>query len=109
MNLAWRDVRHGLGRFILTCIGLSLLLGGLHPAAQQGFIQMRHGLPGQITDRQLILRMDGLPAGNEIGRQLTGYGAFLTGTAFNHENTGHLTHSIGFGLRWSKIMVRQKD
>ncbi len=27
MNLAWRDVQHGLGRFILTCIGLSLLLG----------------------------------------------------------------------------------
>lgn len=27
MNLAWRDVQHGLGRFILTCVGLSLLLG----------------------------------------------------------------------------------
>ena len=27
MNLAWRDVQHGLGRFILTCAGLSLLLG----------------------------------------------------------------------------------
>ncbi|MCZ8036334.1 MAG: hypothetical protein O9288_16435 [Novosphingobium sp.] len=26
MNLAWRDVQHGLGRFILTCVGLSLLL-----------------------------------------------------------------------------------
>ena len=27
MNLAWRVVQHGLGRFILTCVGLSLLLG----------------------------------------------------------------------------------
>lgn len=27
MNLAWRDVRHNLFRFILTCIGLGLLLG----------------------------------------------------------------------------------
>jgi putative ABC transport system permease protein len=27
MNLAIRDIRHHLGRFILTCLGLSLLLG----------------------------------------------------------------------------------
>ena len=27
MNLALRDIRHNLGRFLLTCIGLSLLLG----------------------------------------------------------------------------------
>lgn len=27
MNLAWRDVRHNLFRFVLTCFGLSLLLG----------------------------------------------------------------------------------
>lgn len=27
MNLAWRDIRHNLGRFLLTCVGLSLLLG----------------------------------------------------------------------------------
>jgi len=27
MNLALRDVRHNLGRFLLTCLGLSLLLG----------------------------------------------------------------------------------
>lgn len=27
MNLAYRDIRHNLLRFILTCIGLSLLLG----------------------------------------------------------------------------------
>ena len=27
MNLAYRDVRHKLGRFVLTCLGLSLLLG----------------------------------------------------------------------------------
>ncbi len=27
MNLAYRDIRHHLGRFLLTCLGLSLLLG----------------------------------------------------------------------------------
>lgn len=27
MNLAWRDLRHHSGRFLLTCLGLSLLLG----------------------------------------------------------------------------------
>jgi putative ABC transport system permease protein len=27
MNLAYRDMRHNAGRFVLTCIGLSLLLG----------------------------------------------------------------------------------
>ncbi len=27
MNLAWRDIRHSLGRFLLTCVGLGLLLG----------------------------------------------------------------------------------
>lgn len=27
MNLAWRDVRHNLFRFVLTCLGLGLLLG----------------------------------------------------------------------------------
>jgi putative ABC transport system permease protein len=27
LNLAWRDIRHNLGRFLLTCLGLSLLLG----------------------------------------------------------------------------------
>ena len=27
MNLAWRDIRHNLFRFLLTCLGLGLLLG----------------------------------------------------------------------------------
>ncbi len=27
MNLAYRDIRHNLGRFLLTCMGLGLLLG----------------------------------------------------------------------------------
>ena len=27
MNLAYRDIRHNFGRFLLTCVGLSLLLG----------------------------------------------------------------------------------
>ncbi|CAA7623474.1 ABC-type antimicrobial peptide transport system, permease component [Candidatus Terasakiella magnetica] len=27
MNLAFRDIRHKLGRFLLTCVGLALLLG----------------------------------------------------------------------------------
>ena len=39
MNLALRDIRHSLGRFVLTCLGLSLLLGlvlsmiGIYPRA----------------------------------------------------------------------------
>ena len=28
MNLAYRDIRHNVGRFLLTCVGLGLLLGG---------------------------------------------------------------------------------
>ncbi|MFG1230652.1 ABC transporter permease, partial [Xanthobacter autotrophicus NCIMB 11399] len=27
MNLAYRDICHNLGRFLLTCLGLALLLG----------------------------------------------------------------------------------
>ena len=27
MNLALKDIRHNFGRFLLTCLGLSLLLG----------------------------------------------------------------------------------
>ena len=27
MNLAYRDIRHNLFRFLLTCVGLGLLLG----------------------------------------------------------------------------------
>ena len=27
MNLAYRDIRHNVMRFVLTCFGLSLLLG----------------------------------------------------------------------------------
>ena len=27
MMLAWRDINHHLGRFLLTCVGLGLLLG----------------------------------------------------------------------------------
>ena len=27
MNLAYLDIRHNLGRFLLTCVGLGLLLG----------------------------------------------------------------------------------
>jgi putative ABC transport system permease protein len=27
VNLAYRDIRHNLGRFVLTCLGLGLLLG----------------------------------------------------------------------------------
>jgi hypothetical protein len=27
VNLALKDIRHNLGRFLLTCVGLSLLLG----------------------------------------------------------------------------------
>ena len=27
MNLAYRDIKHNTARFVLTCVGLSMLLG----------------------------------------------------------------------------------
>lgn len=48
MNLAWRDVRHKLGRFVLTCLGLSLLLGVV--------VMMAGIYRGQTADALALLR-----------------------------------------------------
>ena len=48
MNLAWRDIRHKLGRFLLTCIGLSLLLAVV--------VTMAGIYRGQTADALALLR-----------------------------------------------------
>jgi putative ABC transport system permease protein len=48
MNLAWRDIRHKLGRFILTCLGLSLLLSVV--------VMMAGIYRGQTADALALLR-----------------------------------------------------
>jgi putative ABC transport system permease protein len=51
MNLAWRDIRHKLGRFILTCLGLSLLLAVV--------ITMAAMNRGQIEDATALVKAIG--------------------------------------------------
>jgi putative ABC transport system permease protein len=51
MNLAWRDIRHKLGRFILTCLGLSLLLAVV--------ITMAGMNRGQIEDATALVKAIG--------------------------------------------------
>ena len=48
MNLAWRDTRHKLGRFLLTCFGLSLLLAVV--------VMMAGIYRGQTADALALLR-----------------------------------------------------
>jgi putative ABC transport system permease protein len=48
MNLAWRDIRHKLGRFVLTCLGLSLLLAVV--------ITMAAMNRGQVEDATALVR-----------------------------------------------------
>ncbi len=48
MNLAWRDVRHNLFRFVLTCLGLSLLM-----TVVLAMIGIYNGL---VTDALTIVR-----------------------------------------------------
>ncbi len=48
MNLALRDIRHKLGRFLLTCLGLSLLLGTV-----LSMIGIYHGL---VEDALTLVR-----------------------------------------------------
>ena len=48
MNLAWRDIRHKLGRFLLTCVGLSLLLAVV--------VTMAGIYRGQTADALALLR-----------------------------------------------------
>jgi putative ABC transport system permease protein len=51
MNLAWRDLRYKLGRFVLTCLGLSLLLAVV--------ITMAAMNRGQIEDATALVRAIG--------------------------------------------------
>jgi putative ABC transport system permease protein len=51
MNLAWRDIRHKLGRFVLTCFGLSLLLAVV--------ITMAAMNRGQIEDATALVKAIG--------------------------------------------------
>jgi putative ABC transport system permease protein len=51
MNLAWRDIRHKLGRFVLTCFGLSLLLAVV--------ITMAAMNRGQIEDATALVQAIG--------------------------------------------------
>jgi len=51
MNLALRDIRHKLGRFLLTCLGLSLLLG-----TALSMIGIYHGL---VEDALTLVRAPG--------------------------------------------------
>lgn len=51
MNLAWRDLRHNLGRFLLTCFGLSLLLGVV--------LSMIGIYRGLVDDALVLARMPG--------------------------------------------------
>jgi len=51
MNLAWRDIRYKLGRFVLTCLGLSLLLAVV--------ITMAAMNRGQIEDATALVRAIG--------------------------------------------------
>jgi len=48
LNLAWRDTRHKLGRFLLTCFGLSLLLAVV--------VTMAGIYRGQTADALALLR-----------------------------------------------------
>ena len=51
MNLAWSDIRYKLGRFVLTCLGLSLLLAVV--------ITMAAMNRGQIEDATALVRAIG--------------------------------------------------
>jgi putative ABC transport system permease protein len=94
MNLAFRDIRHKLGRFVLTCLGLSLLLGvvvtmaGIYrglvadalalPRSVQADIWVVQGgttgpfaessrIPGDT--REMIARVDGIVAAGSFTSQ----------------------------------------
>jgi putative ABC transport system permease protein len=91
MNLAWRDIRHKPGRFILTCLGLSLLLGvviamaGIYrgqgadalaladaikadlwvvQAGTQGPFAESSRIPGDV--REMVARIDGIAEAGSI-------------------------------------------
>lgn len=62
MNLAWRDIRHKLGRFVLTCLGLSLLLAVVVTMAgiYRGMSADALSLPNAIAADLWIVQADTL-------------------------------------------------
>ncbi len=54
MNLALRDIRHNLGRFLLTCLGLSMLLGvalamvGIYGGVVEEALSLARGLKADL-------------------------------------------------------------
>src|SRR5690606_23999979 len=87
-------------------LDVALLLGGLHPATEQGGVQVRHRLDGQVADLHLILRVGLAPLGDEVAGQLAGNGTFLAGAAFDYEDTGHEAdlHRVS-GVDGDQVMV----
>src|SRR3989338_5712095 len=60
MNLAFRDIRHKPGRFIMTCLGLSLLLGVVMTMAgiYRGMLADALALPGSIQADLWVVQAD---------------------------------------------------
>ena len=60
MNLAFRDIRHKPGRFVMTCLGLSLLLGVVMTMAgiYRGMLADALALPGSIQADLWVVQAD---------------------------------------------------
>jgi putative ABC transport system permease protein len=94
MNLAFRDIRHKLGRFILTCLGLSLLLGvvvtmaGIYRGQTADALALTHAIQADIwvvqgdtngpfaeasripgDTREMVARIDGVVSAGSLTLQ----------------------------------------
>jgi putative ABC transport system permease protein len=60
MNLAFREIRHKPGRFVMTCLGLSLLLGVVMTMAgiYRGMLADALALPGSIQADLWVVQAD---------------------------------------------------
>ena len=97
-------IGQGIGQRQGRTLGLALLLGRGHPAAEQVAIQMRHLVHGQITHLDLVARVGGLPVGDKLFGKLTGDRTLLTGAAFDNQDLGHAVCSIvGSNCRWAQL------
>src|SRR5690606_34895327 len=70
-------------------LGRALLLGRLHPAAQQIAVQVRDRLLAEIPNLNAVAAMSDFPLLDKGFGKLTGYRTLLAGTAFDDEYTGH--------------------